>query len=1700
MLQQPTLLPHPSAALPAPTTLYSQTTPPLPSSHLYEHSSTSSPPSAQSASRSYDSTTAEEQQASASRPRSISASSAVSHLRTPSISSLAPPETKSRARSGSDAGSFTRSCISNGYYSNTDDENVDQEHSQRQSAASHSRSGWQASYGAAACNSAPNTRNSSFHKSNQPQQQRILDDSLGDSGDADWDAELGISEADHAEPLRLPSLQHAEHVLHPAPASTGDAAAALSSIISNKLAINSPGTSVQPTAHLESIKAADLKGIRVTSAVSESWDGDFLFQNEEDSVETDLQHGGSSRLRGSREQHDTTRGSTLGLLYSQDERDAESDDDVENWDDAFAWNADSIMTPSASTSSSLHDLMLRSSVQSNDLNSTPTRSKRTSAHELQLGGGRRLEHGKQEAFEKNRLSNGSLASNITDFSARLAAQSDTDSFRPRSSQDSDDFCASHASHASHSKPRAAVGQVHNMRKTNRNTINRSDDSGDDTETESPAKETSAPLAARPARRSLGAALGFDSRRKSATKEQLTTVQSPSRDGTTVKGDASHAVTQSHARSQSKSKLGALQRLSFSRSRLSVANASSTSVNELVEADKPPQRPYADNVNQSQSSLLSQTSTSSSRSRRGASPSSLEKSYTALRSTSFRRFLGRGNKNGAAAMHNANAAAETTPPFSPPRRRSEHSPPMLPVSSPQRRRATLAQASTQPKSPPFSWTGIRRSIELTPKRQKEQSIPRKSDSFQRDSPAQPLFTQAGRPGMAPTDPKLAMQQGSTAFKVLQGRSDRPVFGAEGSSIDVKDRSNLPAGGLRREFSSSNTLRAGPSMCMGDASTPTRSGRSKPDAEASTRRCRTAAEVGTRPPIRSDGTSVDTAPTSYVYGGINMSRGPDGHSSASRSVSASTAHSYTSAESMYGYRMRQQISVSSGPEAQDSETSYGTSVGSSPGLTGQWSWASSGKRGATPSNDAAKDTAWTASVDLSEHQESPLRQDSYHSRVDSVPGSPLALETTLDGRPMLPHTQAARMQFLADTPLSPSLHTSSTRETPARLEEPLAPSRPVPTSALKPGQVRPTSSNTDTSMAGMPSSSEATSSPATASSRKGAPRRNSLSDLKIPSRISKAQTGIRNNISLVRDFARGIEELKVLKASYIDSKIRTPLSPSDVEERVQNWLECADVLIGLGEGRSESDATARVDTVSHAPLSTHIDTRRTTFSDASSHANPTSPLEDWTSRQSSVSGARSASGTSQATTSTTDGVRSVDVHREIDILSAILGGHKLSSASVSESRPHARFQSDPYTRDELPHGNAAYSLEPGLKRPNLTTPDSEIPHVMGSEETNRNKSLERSFNTAPALGSANASSGEVAVFDGVDVGDANRSAKRRLRSASRAGLQGLRDLLRVFKGNAVDDVAAAAAAASSKGGSVAEEDVLTTDDLKEQQPRHSLEGRPSTPSASKQKRKSLNLKRRSFLRSRTSLESVSAKAAEGQIIMEAAPPLPVSPEGGRFTPALSSKIDKRQPDPSPSKTSLDITWETGAADRSRDGREAQRSASATSKAVRRISLQSALSASSIKRRSVDGPRPSLLSSKANYTPHTHSSTHDRLPSSSHQQSLLQQQHRRPSLAVQPNASADMTPPDPRRASTSVDTVHRHHYLQLQMQQGLKSARTTAAVDRSHSSSAEAPLSQPVVQKLALRPEAMPGLLVYVQATKQHLQAAIDELGMQQEAATR
>lgn len=1629
LLQQPSLLP------PMPTAHVSSPSAHLPIAH---HAAPASAlPPLQPTSPPYALAQDREQIALSVRSRSSSISSAASRSRATSVSSLALPDAsgfKNRARSGSEAGSFTRSRISNGYLSHTDDDSVDHDPIQAPSTIAPRHTSLRSSI-EVAVHSSPAYRpvaattisdSSPLAQSVRAPPKSPARDSLRGSIDADWDAELGISEADHAEPLRLPlTLQQTEQVLHPSPTIADASSAPGQDLYSTKIVVSgasSASTPVSASSHLHSIQAADLKGIRVTSSVSESWDDDFLFQNEEETAASTSPSSGRTprTFSGGRSDNDKQKRNSL-----HDRRDDDDEDeDVENWDDAFSWNGDPHMTPSASNTSSLHNSVRVSNIPLAGSHAGSPYETASSSRKLAAGVRRHLDFGGEMAGldSKKRLSNSSTASGATDFSARLAAQFEASSDRQRTSFDSDGFTAP-GLYAPAGK-RNALGLAETSIRSRPSTGGRSEADGDDTETETPSKWPLPSTKSRPARRSLGAALGFDTSRSSTAGEAAASpslhVGRKDKDASAAPADNSHKRT--------KSKLGALQRLSFSRSRANVANASTTSVNEMGSPEESPRSPlgiYADGANKSQASLLSQMSNSSHRSRRGASPSSLEKSYAALRSTSFRRLLGRGGPS-----NTASPSARATPPSSPPRRTSELAQPLDAFCSPAREGPPL-QTPKQSMSPPSAWLGLRRSSEATPTRSKERNDRRGSANVHCDSEevSWAIPNSLSKPSGSMED---RAQHDALSMPPLQTRLEKWNSGEDTSRR--KDVSGLSSGrgfpatsNLRRDFSSSNTLRAAMAYDEEDTSIPTYHCHNASRTETSTRTLQPSdRKIHSR--IASDEATADD-PTSaqYPYLGQRMQRGSDDNTYASRSVSASTAHSHTSTDSLTGYRMRKQISTSSTQDAQDSETSYGTSVGSSPGLSNPSSsgWLSHGKRGATSSFDT-KDTAWSSAITSSAHHGSLRDHSDQHSRATSMPGSPINLEKTLEGTPVTaPRTE--RMLSAPDTSLSPPRQPHQGNSSCA--ESPMTPSRGVHLHAIGSSQIKPPSTAADTSAPVLSSADIAVS----ASPQRSATRRNSLSDLKIPSRISKAQSGLRNNISLVRDFAKGIEELKMLKASYLDHKMRASLSSSDVEERMQNWLECADVLIGLGEGRSEADSAARVDTVSHTPLATRVDSRRTTFSDVSSYAPPRSPMNGPVSRQSSISGARSTSGTSQATTSTTDGVRSVDAQREIDILSAILG-----PTSRVESRSHGRFQSETYSRDDVLHRNAEFlkaphraaatgsSADTDIQWSNLTTPSRVSFDEKQGAKFSRNKKSDRAFNTAPVSAGLN---GELPSLEGVDVGDANRSAKRRLRSASRAGLQGLRELLKVFKGAEATSTGAATKATDSSP-------------RREEESRASVDvSNSSTPA--KQKRKSLNLKRRSFLRSKTSLDNLQAKGNE--VTQEATPPMP-------------GAAGKKQA--SPGKTSLDTTREASTmADARQQAKDVR--------AGRRISLQSALSG---KRRSIDGAISSENVQRVAQSIDSRMKADGERP------------NRRTSLAPVPAPPAPSTSQknageESKTASTSIDTTYHRPAQPGRSQSSLEPANQQTSG---------------TVQKLALRPEAMPGLLVYVQATRQHLIAAIEELG--------
>ncbi|KAG9020684.1 hypothetical protein FS837_007966, partial [Tulasnella sp. UAMH 9824] len=141
--------------------------------------------------------------------------------------------------------------------------------------------------------------------------------------------------------------------------------------------------------------------------------------------------------------------------------------------------------------------------------------------------------------------------------------------------------------------------------------------------------------------------------------------------------------------------------------------------------------------------------------------------------------------------------------------------------------------------------------------------------------------------------------------------------------------------------------------------------------------------------------------------------------------------------------------------------------------------------------------------------------------------------------------------------------------------------------------------------------------------GSMRRNSLGDLKIPARISRNQVALKSNLTMVREFAAIVEQLKELQNCYgkTVSNIRQTLDAGDGTkgsvERLGNghgvrppgagppllhdptlrqtteamkrlddeyalWWECAELLIELGGGaKDEKEASMEPETIPESP---------------------------------------------------------------------------------------------------------------------------------------------------------------------------------------------------------------------------------------------------------------------------------------------------------------------------------------------------------------------------------------------------------------------------------------------------------------------------------------------------------------------------------------
>ncbi|KAE8227058.1 hypothetical protein CF319_g399 [Tilletia indica] len=332
-----------------------------------------------------------------------------------------------------------------------------------------------------------------------------------------------------------------------------------------------------------------------------------------------------------------------------------------------------------------------------------------------------------------------------------------------------------------------------------------------------------------------------------------------------------------------------------------------------------------------------------------------------------------------------------------------------------------------------------------------------------------------------------------------------------------------------------------------------------------------------------------------------------------------------------------------------------------------------------------------------------------------------------------------------------------------------------------------------------------------SSKFVPRRNSLSDLKIPTRISRAQDGIRANMSYLKDFARGIGELKQLQGRYhaallelhrhqevdgfVDSRSKELLFKLDnVEHLYAPWWECADVLIGLGEGRGEADRSATLETLTHSPAPAPNRNRRITLNtpprsihssfvpmskDLSSDAT-SAMVSDTSSSNMSVRRADTSSAVSRA--SSMSG-RQVAAQREMDILSLMLAGAPLDYSFANSSREGGAKASNTSTQSRSTLEDVFPGSENGRDSA-WSQSTSSLTFAQPSPRPPRDEQAAPRSGPYKALGTAAQSTASIAAtstdsFANLNTLDPDKSGRRKLRNASRAGLQGLRELLRSFK---------------------------------------------------------------------------------------------------------------------------------------------------------------------------------------------------------------------------------------------------------------------------------------------------------------------------------
>lgn len=299
-----------------------------------------------------------------------------------------------------------------------------------------------------------------------------------------------------------------------------------------------------------------------------------------------------------------------------------------------------------------------------------------------------------------------------------------------------------------------------------------------------------------------------------------------------------------------------------------------------------------------------------------------------------------------------------------------------------------------------------------------------------------------------------------------------------------------------------------------------------------------------------------------------------------------------------------------------------------------------------------------------------------------------------------------------------------------------------------------------------------------------RFSALGDLKIPSRISKAQEGVRADMMRIRNFATGIEELKGLRDAYhrildrFDHQTEEDSRPNHQNDALRielehseyiygSWWECAEVLIGLADGKGELENTSeeQITVKNGKPYSKDQTDSDERFSTVRRMHNDKSQ---------SVANSRASSSAS----------RYVHPERERDILAAMLAGTPPEQSSPSKSSiilPRYRTTSvdAPTSRDSLFENrtirdNRRMSSHSMIVQTRKRTSDPD-------SEKEKGKQKDPNLQQLPLILGQNSSNPKLDHPKNNRVIRQTSGGRRHLRSAGQQGLQGLKDLIITIRRN-------------------------------------------------------------------------------------------------------------------------------------------------------------------------------------------------------------------------------------------------------------------------------------------------------------------------------